>query len=67
MGYGQGYKYAHDYPGGFVQQQNLPESLQGKRYYSPGNQGYEKQINTRLRNWWKEQGSTDDIEKDRED
>lgn len=35
LGYGKGYKYAHDYPGHFVEQQSLPERLQGKRYYIP--------------------------------
>jgi len=51
-GYGKDYKYAHDYPGHFVQQQNLPSSLQGKRYYLPGDQGYEKEIAARLKRWW---------------
>jgi putative ATPase len=54
-GYGKGYKYAHDYPGHFVRQENLPPSLQGKRYYLPGDQGYEKEIAARLRKWWKEE------------
>ena len=52
MGHGQGYKYAHDYPDHFVRQQNLPPSLQGKRYYTPGDQGYEKEIADRLKKWW---------------
>jgi putative ATPase len=51
MGYGQGYKYAHDFPGHFVEQQNLPGSLQGKRFYLPSDQGFEKQIAARLKNW----------------
>ena len=51
-GYGKGYKYAHDYPGHFVRQQNLPPSLQGKRYYLPSDQGYEKEIAARLEKWW---------------
>jgi putative ATPase len=55
MGHGQGYKYAHDYPGHFVKQQNLPASLQGKRYYTPGDQGYEKEIADRLKKWWGEE------------
>jgi putative ATPase len=54
MGHGQGYKYAHDYPGHFVEQQNLPTSLQGKRYYVPTEQGYEKEIADRLRKWFGE-------------
>ena len=52
IGYGKGYKYAHDYPGHFIQQQNLPDSLQGKHYYTPSDQGYEKQVFTRLKGWW---------------
>jgi putative ATPase len=52
MGHGQGYKYAHDYPAHFVKQQNLPTSLQGKRYYVPTEQGYEKEIADRLKKWW---------------
>jgi len=51
IGYGQGYKYAHDYPDHFVKQQNLPPALQGKRYYIPGDQGYEKEIAARLKRW----------------
>ena len=54
MGHGQGYKYAHDYPDHFVKQQNLPPSLQGKRYYIPTEQGYEKEIADRLKKWWGE-------------
>ncbi|HEU65781.1 MAG TPA: replication-associated recombination protein A [Chloroflexi bacterium] len=53
-GYGKGYKYAHNYPDHFVRQQNLPPSLQGKRYYIPADQGYEKEIADRLRKWWGE-------------
>lgn len=53
-GYGRGYKYAHDYPDHFVKQQNLPPSLQGKRYYVPTEQGYEKEIADRLKKWWGE-------------
>ncbi|MBI2329002.1 MAG: replication-associated recombination protein A [Chloroflexi bacterium] len=63
MGYGQGYKYAHNYPGHFVEQQNLPNALQGRVYYSPGEQGYEKQIVERLKNWWqgkKKAGETEE-------
>jgi putative ATPase len=54
MGHGQGYKYAHDYPDHFVRQQNLPPSLQGKHYYVPTEQGYEKEIANRLKKWWGE-------------
>jgi putative ATPase len=36
LGYGQGYKYAHDYEDNWVEQNHLPETLLGKRYYVPG-------------------------------
>ena len=56
MGYGKGYKYAHDYPGHYVKQQNLPDSLKGRRYYSPSDQGLERQIAERLESLRKEAG-----------
>ena len=52
MGYGEGYKYSHDYEDNFAPMQNLPESIKGKRYYNPGNQGYEPEVAERLRKWW---------------
>jgi len=52
MGHGQGYKYAHDYTDHFVKQQNLPTAIQGKHYYVPTEQGYEKEIADRLKKWW---------------
>ncbi len=59
MGYGQGYKYAHEYPGHFVRQKNLPDSLKGRRYYIPSDQGYEKQVSARLKDWWPERDAKD--------
>ena len=48
-GYGQGYRYAHDYPGGVVPgEQYLPDDLQGMRFYEPTQQGLEKAISERL-------------------
>ena len=52
LGYSQGYKYSHDYDGNFVKTKNLPESLEGRRYYEPGNQGYETEVSERLHKWW---------------
>jgi putative ATPase len=52
LDYGKGYKYAHDYPDHFTEQEHLPKSLKGKRYYFPSDQGYEKEIGTRLKLWW---------------
>ncbi|MFC1928536.1 replication-associated recombination protein A [Chloroflexota bacterium] len=67
MGYGEGYKYAHDYPEHFVEQQNLPDALQGRRYYTPSNQGYEKQVVARLKHWWQSRGKADQADKGKED
>jgi len=52
QGYGKEYKYAHNYPGHFVEQQYLPDSVQDKRYYIPSEQGYEVDVSNRLREWW---------------
>jgi len=52
MGYGDGYKYDHDSPGHFAGQQHLPDSLKDKRFYEPGDQGYEKEVGERLKAWW---------------
>ncbi|HEY8477115.1 MAG TPA: replication-associated recombination protein A [Chloroflexota bacterium] len=41
LGYGQGYRYAHDYPGHVVEQAHLPEAILGRRFYQPGSLGYE--------------------------
>ena len=38
------YKYPHDYPGVYVVQQYLPDKLKNKKYYTPKDIGYEKQI-----------------------
>lgn len=48
LGYGKGYKYAHDFDGGVTGQSNLPDELKGKRYYEPKDTGLEKQIRERL-------------------
>ena len=52
--YGKGYKYAHDYEGGFTPTQNLPENLRGRRYYQPSERGYEAEVSNRLKRWWGE-------------
>lgn len=52
MGYAQGYKYAHDYEGGFTRTENLPPNLAGRRYYEPSDIGREAEIGERLREWW---------------
>ena len=44
LGHGLGYKYAHDYPNHYVKQQYLPDELLEQEYYTPTDNGYEKEI-----------------------
>lgn len=48
FGHGRGYKYPHDYPGGFVPQEYLPEELRGATYYRPTDRGAEATLKERL-------------------
>ena len=54
LGYGQDYKYSHDYPGHFVEQEFLPPALKDRRYYRPTQEGSEKEIAERMKRWWGE-------------
>ena len=56
LGYGKGYKYPHDYPDHFVEEEYLPENLKGKIYYHPSDQGFEREIKKRLEDWRKRKG-----------
>jgi putative ATPase len=47
-GFGKGYKYAHDYEGGVVGQINVPENIQGRRYYEPTDRGLERELGNRM-------------------
>lgn len=52
-GYGKDYKYAHDYNGGFVNQEFLPESLSGKSFYHPNSQNAsEAKMAERMKQLW---------------
>jgi putative ATPase len=53
LGYGREYKYSHDYPVHFVEQQYLPEGIRDRVYYRPSDNGEEKNIKARLNAWWK--------------
>lgn len=44
LGHGLGYKYAHDYPNHYVKQQYLPDGYEGRKFYRPTNNGYEKKM-----------------------
>lgn len=54
IGYSDGYKYAHDYQGNFVEQEFLPQEISGTRFYTPQNNPRENEIRNSLRNKWKE-------------
>jgi putative ATPase len=47
-GYGEGYRYAHDEPGGVADMECLPEGLEGARFYEPSAQGWEAKVRERL-------------------
>ena len=49
LGHGIGYKYAHDYPNHYVEQQYLPDELVGTVYYAPTDNGVERRIKEYLR------------------
>jgi putative ATPase len=51
MGYGKDYRYPHDYPDHFVEEEYLPENLKGRIYYHPTELGFEKEIKRRLDDW----------------
>ena len=44
LGHGTGYKYAHDYPNHYVEQQYLPDEVLGEKFYELSDNGYERQI-----------------------
>ena len=48
LGRGQGYKYAHDEPGGISDQPLLPDEVQGTRFYEPTERGFEAELGERL-------------------
>lgn len=52
LGYGKNYLYAHNFVGNFVEQEYLPETISGTTIYEPADNPKEKEIRTRLKNWW---------------
>ena len=52
LGYHQGYRYAHDYEGAYAPQEYLPDELAGRRFFEPGQMGFEREIAKRLE-WWR--------------
>jgi putative ATPase len=47
-GFGEGYKYAHDFEGGYVEMQTLPDDIKHLRFYEPTDRGYEAKIAKRM-------------------
>ena len=54
LGYSDGYKYPHDYPGHFTQQQYLPDELQQQRFWHPQHSPAEQRLYERMVSYWGE-------------
>jgi putative ATPase len=54
LDYGKGYKYAHDYPNNFAQQEFLPSEISNSLYYDPTDNPSEQKIRERLKSLWKD-------------
>ena len=52
LGYSDGYKYAHDYPGHFADLEFMPSELAGKKFYEPADNKQEDNLRSRLENLW---------------
>jgi putative ATPase len=48
MGYSQGYIYPHDYPDNQIRQEYLPKKSKNKKFYHPGEKGFEKELKKRM-------------------
>ncbi len=53
IGYGKGYKYAHDFPRAQVDQEHMPEKLKGRKFYYPTDRGFEKTLKERIEEKYK--------------
>jgi putative ATPase len=51
LGYGKGYKYAHNYEDAITDLSCLPDSLQSMRFYEPTDRGFESEVKKRLKQW----------------
>ncbi|MEP7197614.1 MAG: replication-associated recombination protein A [Saprospiraceae bacterium] len=52
IGYGENYKYGHNYNGNFVSQSYLPEEISDIKFYNPSDNETEKKILSNLKSWW---------------
>lgn len=55
-GYGAGYRYDHDFPGGFSGQQCMPEGLEGRRFFEPGDSPKERAMAQEQERLWGKRG-----------
>ena len=53
LNYGKDYKYAHQYEGNFAEQEFLPDSIKGTKFYEPGNNTRENELRKDLKKNWK--------------
>jgi putative ATPase len=51
LGYGKGYKYAHDYEDAITDLSCLPDSLTGSKFYEPTDRGFEAEVKKRIQDW----------------
>ncbi|MCS7230084.1 MAG: replication-associated recombination protein A [Candidatus Kryptonium sp.] len=63
LGYGKDYKYSHDFPEHFIEQQFLPDELKDKIYYEPTELGREKILKERLESLWRKRKENKKIKK----
>lgn len=54
LGYGENYRYAHDYAGNFTDMEFLPGEISGTKFFEPGNNPREEELRKYLRALWKE-------------
>lgn len=54
LGYGEGYKYSHDFPGNFVTQEFMPEEISQVNFFHPGSSSKEQEIGRQIYENWKD-------------
>ncbi len=62
LGHGEGYQYPHGFPGHHVPQEYLPGGTKSQAYYEPSDQGYEKKIRERMKQWGHAAADEDSVE-----
>lgn len=52
LGYGEGYKYSHDFPGNFAEQEFLPDEIKGTNFITPGSSAKEQELAVKTSQLW---------------